>query len=188
MLQYKAQVLSYVEYRTAAVYHAADVHLKRLDAVQRRFLSEIGLSQLQALVDFRLAPLSVRRDIALLGVIHRAACGGGPLALRKFFVKAEERPSLHHLRSDTRRHGRHLAEPGAEHWHERLESFSRSAFGLVYVYNLLPPACVESEAVPQFQGCLQAMVQNAAQRGMPEWEKLLSPRWPRHGHPLKSFR
>ena len=82
VLQYKAQVLSYIEYRTPAIYHAADTHLDKLDAVQCRFLKEVGVSPLEALVDFHLAPLCARRDIAMLGVIHRAACGGGPFELR----------------------------------------------------------------------------------------------------------
>ena len=187
VLLYKAQVLSYMEYRTPAISHAADRHLDRLDAVQTRYLSELGVTSVAALVDFNLAPLCVRRDIALLGVIHRAACGIGPKELQQFFVLEGGPPSQRSLRSSARRHRRHLAEPRGD-WQDRLDSFSRSAFGLSHVYNLLPPEYVETDCVSDFQKGLQALVAKAWQKGEASWQKLLSPRWPRHCHPLKKFR
>ena len=84
VLQYKARLLSYIEYRTPALYHACQSHLGRLDAVQRSFLKEVGLSDTDALLRFNLAPLSSRRDMAMLGVIHRAVLGLGPKQLHKF--------------------------------------------------------------------------------------------------------
>ena len=67
---YKSKVLSFVEYRTPAVYHAAKTTLAGIDAMQRRFLRECGLSDEDALLHFNLAPLETRRDIAMLGLIH----------------------------------------------------------------------------------------------------------------------
>ena len=75
MLLYKAQLLSYVEYRTPAVYHASSSVLAPIDGIQRRFLRETCVTDEQALFVFNLAPLSVRRDIAMLGVIHRTVLG-----------------------------------------------------------------------------------------------------------------
>ena len=71
---------------TPAVYHAADRHLDRFEAVQTRYWSDLEVSSVAALVDNNLAPLCVRRDIALLGVIYRAACGAGPMELQQFFA------------------------------------------------------------------------------------------------------
>merc|ERR1712078_641777 len=68
---YKSKLLGYVEYRTAALYHATDTTLKPLDAVQTRFLKALGCSELEALMEFNLAPLRTRRDVAMLGVLHR---------------------------------------------------------------------------------------------------------------------
>ena len=81
---YKAQVLSYVEYRTVAIYHACDTHLVHIDRMQTRFLKELDVSPEQALVEFHLAPLSTRRDISMLGMVHRAALGKGPSQLHQF--------------------------------------------------------------------------------------------------------
>ena len=54
--QYKARVLSYAEYRTAALYHATDSALHRLDSLQTRFLRELGVSETDALLTHNLAP------------------------------------------------------------------------------------------------------------------------------------
>ena len=81
----KAHVLSFVEYRTPAVYHAASSNLAPLNAVLSSFLRNVWISEIDALTHFKLAPLSSRRDIAMLGVIHRAVLGEGPPQLRQFF-------------------------------------------------------------------------------------------------------
>ena len=69
---YKAKVLSYVESRTPAIYHATDTTLKQLEAMQNRVLRELDVRAKDALLEWSLAPLSTRRDVAMLGVIHRA--------------------------------------------------------------------------------------------------------------------
>ena len=58
---YKARLLSFIEYRTPAVYHACSSRLSRVDRIQERFLKEVGLSAEDALLNFNLAPLSSRR-------------------------------------------------------------------------------------------------------------------------------
>ena len=72
---YKSRLLSYMEYRTAALYHATDTVLRPLDAIQPRFLRALGCSELEALMVFNLAPLAARRDMAMLGMMHRTALG-----------------------------------------------------------------------------------------------------------------
>ena len=76
---WKAHILSFIEYRTPGIYHAADCHLSRVDNLQTSFLRELGLSDLDAIRLFPLAPLCTRRDIAILGIIHRCVLGYGPL-------------------------------------------------------------------------------------------------------------
>ena len=60
IMLYKSHLLSFLEYRTPAIYHATKVMLDRLDAVQSRFLSDAGVDEVCALMEFRLAPLCVR--------------------------------------------------------------------------------------------------------------------------------
>ena len=88
---YKSKVLSFVEYRTPAVHHAAKTTLAGIDALQRRFLRECGLSDEEALLHFNLAPLETRRDIAKLGLIHRSVLGGGPRHFANSFCPLHRR-------------------------------------------------------------------------------------------------
>ena len=69
MLRYKAQLLSYIEYHTPAIYHAACSVLEPVDGVQQRFLRETCVSDEGDLFVFHFAPLSIRRGIAMLSVI-----------------------------------------------------------------------------------------------------------------------
>ena len=50
---YKSHILSHIEYRTAAIYHAAASVLIELDSVQTRFLKDRGISELAAFLSFR---------------------------------------------------------------------------------------------------------------------------------------
>lgn len=166
VLQYKTHVLPYVEARTAAIYHAAEVHLKRLDACQSSFLAELGLSPLDALVGHNLAPLQTRRDIAMLAVVHRAALRRGPSCLHRFFVPApaaERWPGCH---------SRQLSDS----WFGSLDQVARSAFGLIAVYNTLEEEVAEREDLSEFQGALQARVTAAAVGGVAAWARRFSPR------------
>ena len=91
---YKAHLLSYMEYRTPAIYHATRVVISRLDAVQSRFLRDVGVDDVTALIKLHLAPLSTRRDIAMLGLIHRTICGKGPSQFKEFFLHDRQHAKL----------------------------------------------------------------------------------------------
>ena len=62
-------MLSFVEYRTSGIYHACAPALQTPDFVQDSFLAVAGMSELEALPVASLAPLCVRRNVALLDVI-----------------------------------------------------------------------------------------------------------------------
>ena len=107
---YKAHLLSYLEYRTSAIYHAATSALAALDNVQSRFLRDAGVTEEEALLEFNLAPLPTRRDMAMLGVIHRASLGKGPQQFGAFFKPAEAKKEHPATRRQERRHSRQLQE------------------------------------------------------------------------------
>ena len=73
---YESYVLSFVESGVPAYYHAPSFFLALIDRVQDRFLDELGMSPSTALRDCSLAPLTTRRDIAML-----ACCSVLPWAL-----------------------------------------------------------------------------------------------------------
>ena len=187
---YKAQILSFIEYRTSAIYHACASSLALLDNLQNRLLDAAGLSKLEALTEVKLAPLAVRRDIAMLGVIHRSVLGRGPRHFQSFF-KANEYARRECL-------GKHRLQllplpddatdfmlPGSR----PAEYIQNSAFGLINVYNELPACVVEaSPCVPSFQKALQELVISRANAGNDDWEYTLSPRVSAWRHPLRGLR
>ena len=75
MQAYKSHVLCLLEGATGAVYHASATVLARLDHLQERFLRELNLIEEDAFLNFNLAPLSLRREIAMLGLIFKCAKG-----------------------------------------------------------------------------------------------------------------
>ena len=81
---YKSQLLSYLEYRTQAIYNACDTVLGPLDKFQDSFLKELGISAEDALFHFNLAPLQCRRDMAMMGVLHKTAVGKRPVHFHQF--------------------------------------------------------------------------------------------------------
>ena len=140
------------------------------------------MCELDALVHFKLAPLKVRRDIAMLGVIHRAVLGKGPQQLQRFFQPVDRPASSFHTRLASCRHSRQLEEMKSGHF---LEVMRRSALGLRSVYNLLPEFVVGQCSVKGFQGCLQSMVKDRAMSGHDDWRATLSPRKESWQHPLR---
>ena len=159
--QYKAHILSFVEYRTAAIYHATSSLLCRLDKTQDRFLREIGVGPKEALLEHGLAPLHMRRDIAMLGVIHRAAIGEGPPQFRKIFKR--------------RAGSRLLEDPYQDVASSPL--IRRSAWGLIPVYNKLGSGAQSIATTALFQQYLQERAKVVAKKQLlAEWTKLYSPR------------
>ena len=142
--------------------------LRRLDAVQSKCLTDIGVDEVTALDVFHLAPLSVRRDIAMLGLIHRTVLGKGPSVFAQHF----ERSGTRSVRDPRRQ--------------SRAPLVRRSAFGLIAIFNMFPPSVVETRSVSLFQRNLQSVVCKAAQTGYPKWQDMLSPRLALETHPLVS--
>ena len=190
ILLHKAQILSFIEYRTAAIYHACRSSLEALDRVQDKLIEAAGVSQTEALLAFKLAPLAARRDIAMLGLIHRSVLGRGPTHFKQFFkldaAVAGDRNGRHRLQ---------LIELSDRHWSDfafpnsRPPDYTKNyVLGLVSIYNRLPPDIVESSgSVSVFQGALQDLLCTAAQANAPGWEHIFSPRVLWHWHPLRAF-
>ena len=168
---YKSHVLSYIEYRTPGVHFASTSVLNEMDDVQARFLHEISVSEEDALMYFNLAPLSVRRDIGILGVIHRSAMLCGPPLLWKFFRRDFGAPIRENRRRQ--RHSMQLVEWSSG---RNLEIMRRSALGAIRVYNLLPEECVSNRDVSAFQSSLTQIIRNRLVGGDDRWKFVLSPR------------
>jgi hypothetical protein len=85
VLQFKAHVLCVLESATPAVYHAAASVLEPLDHVLGSFLRQLELPAEEAFLQYNLGPLAWRRDVAMLGLLHKCALGLAHSKLRALF-------------------------------------------------------------------------------------------------------
>ena len=107
---FKSHVLSFIEYRTSAIYHAAECHLEPLDALQRSFLKMANMTPVEALMVCNMAPLHTRRDMSMLGLAHRSVLGLGPKHLQPFSKRVEREAPQRHTRLNAARHKLQLEE------------------------------------------------------------------------------
>ena len=94
---YKSKVLSFVEYRTpGSVPRGQNDPGRNRRGAEAAFLRECGLSDVETHPHFNLAPPETRRDIAMLGLIHRSVLGGGPRHFASMFLPSPPSASQKH--------------------------------------------------------------------------------------------
>ena len=168
---YKSQVLPTVEFPTPAVYHCEATTLDQLDRVQKRFLRAVGLTAEEALVQYKLAPLQARRDMAMLGLVHRTVLGHGPEHFNKLFFTAGGPTHSYNTNYQAGKHSKQLYDylDGSH-----TELLRRSALGLTRTYNQLPQATVDTQTVRAFQRSLQEGLTRLATERAENWEASLN--------------
>ena len=168
-------MLSYIESGVAGYFHACDSTLASIDCIQERFLESVGLSQEDALLNFLLAPLSMRRSIGILGFLHRVTLGRVSDQISELFRRAtrsivqEAIPAR--VRGVAQRHNKQLADRVTA---RAAEQFKRSIFGMVQCYNALPQQFVDPKSVKVLQRHLQAAVASLASEGFDRWQSIFS--------------
>ena len=179
---YKAHVLSLLEGANGAIYHASNTVLARVDRLQDKFLAEIGISVKDAFLDFNLAPLSLRRDVGMLGLIFKCTKNEAHPKLVDLFQPAVRPSHARGTRAASARHDKQI-EDLASNCH--LDVVRRSVLGLIKVYNLLPQQVVDSKNVKIFQSELTKLSRKLCRNGSGYWQCRFSPRQPHHIHVLK---
>jgi hypothetical protein len=166
VLQYKSHILCLLEYPTPAIYHASCSVLANLDRVQSRFLREINVSESEAFLNWGLCPLSARRDVAMLGLLHKVSLGQAHDALLRLFPSAQMPRHTHVTRANARQHNRQIVDrcDGSQ-----SSVMHRSIFGLVPVYNGLPQECMNLSSVSSFQTYLTRNLRAKCKANAPHW-------------------
>ena len=141
--------------------------------MQTRFLKDIGVEEEYAFMHFNLAPLNVRRDIAILGIIHRDVLRIGPPQFWEFF-RLDPAPSA----ASRRRLARHRYQLVEWPAGRNFDVMRRSALGMIRVYNILPQSVVEQRTVKEFQSALTALVRDRLVARDRCWKFVLSSRHP----------
>ena len=164
-------VLSYIESGMSGYFHAAASVLDGIDRVQRRFLRELGMSDEDALLHFRLAPLQLRRQIGILGFLHRINLVQATHQMTDLFPQVGRRASTTHVNLRATFHDKQLYDRVDAH---STDQFRRSIFGMVECYNALPQSFVVAKTVKQFQGDLQRAVMKRVSEGYDGWREIFS--------------
>lgn len=124
----------------------------------RRFLREIHISEVEAFEKFRLAPLPVRRDISMLGLLYRICHGLAPSSLCSLFPWKSVCDGQHSARGALARHDLQLVK--CVDLDGRTETWRRSCFGLTTVWNALPGYVAKAKSAKICQKLLQKCVAN----------------------------
>ena len=120
---------------------------------------------------FRLAPLQSRRDIVVLGLIHRAILGDGPPHFRQWFYTSSKAKHRYATKFQLKLHNKQVHDyiDGSHN-----ELIRRSMFGLTRVYNRLEQNIVNATSVKTFQKRLQEKVKTTLRSGEDGWEDCLN--------------
>ena len=69
--QFKTHIWGIMEQNNGAIFHASRYLLEKLNSCQRNFLKKLDMNEEAAFLDFNFAPPSLRRDIGILGMLHK---------------------------------------------------------------------------------------------------------------------
>ena len=108
--------------------------------------------------------------MAMLGLLHRVVLGCAPAVFSEFFYPAQAEQFPRSFRAPSLQHSRQL--------HDHIDGsqpriFERSAFGLIYTYNILPQQVVDCVTVSSFQRKLQNGVETACEQRWINWPNVL---------------
>ena len=172
-MQVRAHVWGIIESAVPAIYHAAPSRLANIDGIQTSFIGHLNIAEKNAFLMYGMAPLVLRRDIGMFGVLFKCAHLIDHADMLELFRRAPAAaPARHNTRLLSRRHDLQLEMLADGH---ARAAVSRSLFGLVKVWNALPACAVECKAVNAFQSWLTRQPCSACTQDIARWKFLCSP-------------
>jgi len=169
--QYKTHIWGLVECNCGAYFHAASTLLAKIAQVQRSFLTKLDVTEKVAFLEFNFAPTGLRRDIAILGLLHKRVIGQSHPTFEKLLPFWSQR-------FDTSRGVGHN-KPLYGHWVEATHHrslFGKSIFMMVDTYNNLPQHVVDAPSVSTFQSYLTERARERCRADDPFWLTLYNAR------------
>ena len=146
-------------------FHASTSLLDKIDQVQTNFIRKIGVSDREAFLEHNFMPCILRRNIAILGLLHKRVIGKCHASFEQLL------PWYSHKFDVPRGIGHNKQLYG--HWLEATQHpalFSRSIFSMVDFYNNLPQYVVDSESVSRFQTFLTSIARKRCRKDAPFWQ------------------
>ena len=163
-MQYKTHVWGLAEYHNGCILHASWTTLSKLDRLQRHFVHELLLTEESAFIDYNFAPPSLRRQIGILGFIHKRVLGGCHIAIAQLLPWAQHHGIWHTKQIDC-----HNSQCICRH-----NLFNRSLFGVAQIYNRLPQQLVDIASVKHFQAALTNIAKRHCSLGHADWKSIFA--------------
>ena len=162
--QFKTHIWGLMECNNGAIFHAATSYLDKFDSVQRGFLNELPCTEQDAFLLYNFAPPTLRRDIGILGLLHKRVLGLCHPVYEEIFpwhtsIFASPRPG----------HSKQLYG-GFRECHFQHALFQRSIFAMVDIYNNLSQEIVDSQTVSAFQSKLTEIARENCKNNTPRWQ------------------
>ena len=162
--QYKTHIWGLVECNAGAFFHVVSSLLLKIAQVQDNFLHKLNLSNSEAFLKFNFAPTILRRNIGILGFLHKRVLGLSHPSIEKLLPWYSQRFD----ESRGLGHNKQLYGHSVEISHQR-SLFNRSIFAMVDIYNNLPQEIVDASNVKLFQSLLTKIAKERCLRGDPDW-------------------
>ena len=153
-----------MESHSGGLFHASTSILDQLDHSQQHFLDALGIPLAQAFIDQNFAPPTLRRNIAILGLIQKRVIGKAHPSYDKLLPWLRERTGSQVAGRHSKQLYGHCYEIVAQ-W--RL--WERSIFAMTDVYNSLSQGAVDCESVASFQSYLTSIARERCEAGNAKW-------------------
>ena len=153
-----------IEANNGGYFHASTTLLAKLDHAQNRFLNELGLTREQAFLQYNFAPPSLRRNIGVLGLLHKRVLGKCHPSFESLLPWYSQRFSEPRGRGHNKQLYGHWVEIST---HRAL--YQRSIFAMVDIYNNLPQSSIDASNVSIFQGSLTQIARSRCEQGVGAW-------------------
>ena len=157
--QFKTHIWGFLEYHCGSIAHATETVLTKLDRLHDSYLEALQLNADVAFLDFNFAPPRLRRDIAMLGFLHKRVIGQCHPAVKQF-LPFLAMPSMWHNKQ---------LEPFLDNCIKYHRLHERSLFGMIHVYNRLHQSFVDLETVKGFQRALTDLARARCRNKDPRW-------------------
>ena len=162
--QYKTHVWGLVESHCGGYFHAATSLLDKVGQVQSNFLHKLNISEREAFLEFNFAPTILRRNIGILGLIHKRVLGLCHPSFEALLPWYGQRfPESRGLGHSKQLYG-HSCEIN---FNRAL--FGRSIFAMIDIYNNLPQGVVDIGSVASFQSTLTSIAKERCKQNMNDW-------------------
>ena len=162
--QYKTQIWGLVESHCGGYFHAASSLLEKIENVQLNFLKQLNLTAKEAFLNFNFAPSILRRNIAILGLIHKRVLGLCHPTFEELLPWYGQKVNIPRGFG----HNKQLYDHRMEVTHQR-SLFDKSIFGMIGFYNNLSQDLVDLPDVKSFQSALTNIAKDRCERRDSDW-------------------